>query len=209
MIAQTNRSLQLLRQRLRHLRDAAAEDARRVLDLEEELRNRFRPLRDQRIQGVRIRHHGDFHLGQVLYTGKDFMIIDFEGEPGRPMSERRLKRSPLRDVSGMIRSFQYAAYAALFGRIAGVTQRPEMLPVLAEWAAQWNAWTTAVYLKGYFATAGKAVFLPAAPEDLRTLLDIYTLEKALYEVAYELNNRPDWVRVPLNGILKLMNVERR
>jgi maltose alpha-D-glucosyltransferase/alpha-amylase len=208
MIAQANRSLQLLRRRLPHLTEAAAVDGRQVLELEEQVRNRFRPLRDQRIQGVRIRHHGDFHLGQVLYTGKDFMVIDFEGEPARPMSERRLKRSPLRDVAGMIRSFQYAAYAALYGRIAGVTQRPEMLPVLEQWAAYWNSWVSTVYVKGYLDKVGKAVFLPPTAGELRTLLDVYTLEKALYEISYELNNRPDWVRIPLNGILRLLSAER-
>jgi maltose alpha-D-glucosyltransferase/alpha-amylase len=204
MLSLTSRSFQMLREALPRLAEASAADARKLLDQEQELRSRFTRLRKQRINTVRIRHHGDFHLGQVLYTGKDFVIIDFEGEPARPLSERRLKRSPVRDVAGMIRSFQYAAYAALYGKIPGITPSPETLPALESWAAYWTTWVSALYLRGYLDTAEGAPFLASTTDDFRVLLDVFILEKAVYEIAYELNNRPDWVRIPLRGILRLL-----
>ncbi|HYP08245.1 MAG TPA: maltose alpha-D-glucosyltransferase [Bryobacteraceae bacterium] len=204
MLSLTDRTLQTLRLKIGSLPDSVADEAQWLLDREGELRDRFRLLRTMRTEAVRIRHHGDFHLGQVLYTGQDFVIIDFEGEPARPLSERRLKRSPLRDVAGMIRSFQYAAYAALFGQVPGVTARAEDLERLRAFAEHWTAWVSAAFLKGYLEEAAHAPYIPRSPEALRTLLDAYLLEKAVYEVAYELNNRPDWVRIPLAGIAKLL-----
>jgi maltose alpha-D-glucosyltransferase/alpha-amylase len=132
------------------------------------------------------------------------MFIDFEGEPARPLSERRLKRAPLRDVAGMLRSFQYASLAALYGQVAGVIPKPESLAALESWAAFWNAWVSAAYLNGYAAATEGAPFLPASNSEFRTLLDVYVMDKALYEVVYELNNRPDWVRIPLIGIQRLL-----
>jgi maltose alpha-D-glucosyltransferase / alpha-amylase len=205
MLSLTARSLQTLREALPRLPEAAAAEARKVLENEPQLRSRFAQLRQNRIHTVRIRHHGDFHLGQVLYTGKDFIIIDFEGEPARPLSERRLKRSPIRDVAGMIRSFQYAAYAALYGKIAGITPSPEAVPALESWAAYWTQWVSALYLRGYLDAAKGAPFLASTMEEFRILLDVFILEKAVYEIAYELNNRPDWVRIPLDGILRLLS----
>jgi maltose alpha-D-glucosyltransferase/alpha-amylase len=202
--AEANRSIDLLKRQVRALPPDTAELAQAVLARANDIRARFQPLRGSRIPGVRIRHHGDYHLGQVLYTGKDFTIIDFEGEPARALSERRLKRSPLRDVAGMLRSFQYAAYAALFGQVAGVLPRPQTSPALEHWAAYWTAWISAAFLRGYFSTVASAPFVPQSPEQLRTLLDVYVMDKAIYEVRYELNNRPDWVRIPLIGILKLL-----
>jgi maltose alpha-D-glucosyltransferase/alpha-amylase len=204
MLSLTDRTIQMLRGKLSSLTETVAADARWVLDHETELRDRFRSLRTVRTDAVRLRHHGDFHLGQVLYTGQDFVIIDFEGEPARPLSERRLKRSPLRDVAGMLRSFQYAAYAALFGQVPGVTARPEDMERLRTSAELWTAWVGAAFVKGYLGEAGSAPHIPKSPEALRVLLDAYLLEKAVYEVAYELNNRPDWVRIPLAGIATLL-----
>jgi maltose alpha-D-glucosyltransferase/alpha-amylase len=198
------RSFQLLRERVASIPEAAAAEARTLLDREEELKKRLTKLRTTRIDAVRIRHHGDYHLGQVLYTGQDFVIIDFEGEPGRPLSERRLKRSPLRDATGMIRSFDYAASAALFGQVPGLTPRPDAADRVAIWAALWTAWSSAYFMKGYLKTAGKAPFVPQTAESLRLLFDCLLIEKAVYEVAYELNNRPEWVRIPINGILKIL-----
>jgi maltose alpha-D-glucosyltransferase/alpha-amylase len=198
-----NRSAQMLRKQLPKMNETAAL-AQAVLDRDTEIKAKFAPMRSERIGGMRIRHHGDYHLGQVLYTGKDFSIIDFEGEPARSLSERRLKRSPLRDVSGMLRSFQYASYSALYGMITGLNPTPERLPVIEQWAGFWSAWVSAAYLKGYFDRANGAPFLPSDVDQTQILLDVYTLDKALYEVRYELNNRPDWVRIPLLGIIKLL-----
>jgi maltose alpha-D-glucosyltransferase/alpha-amylase len=196
--------LQLLHQRLKDLPEKIKEDAQQVLDLEETIIERFHSIRGQKISAARIRCHGDYHLGQVLYTGKDFVIIDFEGEPARALSERRLKRSPLRDVAGMIRSFHYAAYSALL-RQAPLAPHPEDdLPVLAHWAQYWYIWVSAAFLKSYLSGVRQARLLPEDPEQLRILLDAYLLEKALYEIGYELNNRPDWLEVPLQGILQLI-----
>ena len=204
MLSLTNQTLQLLRNRQATLPEVAAEDAARLLQRENDLRVRFGSLRHIKTDAVRIRHHGDFHLGQVLYTGADFFIIDFEGEPARALSERRLKRSPLRDAAGMLRSFQYAAYAGLYGQIPGLTARQDSLDRLNAAAELWAAWVGAAYIKGYLSTAGAAPFIPESQESLRVLLDAFLLEKAVYEVAYELNNRPEWVRIPLAGIAKLL-----
>lgn len=205
MIGQGDITFELLRRKQAALTGAAAENAKEVLRMEHRLLENLSPLRDHPITAVRIRFHGDYHLGQVLYTGNDFMIIDFEGEPARPLHERRTKTLVMRDVAGMIRSFQYAAYAALFGQVSGVPTRPEMTKAVESWAAFWTAWTSASYLRGYFEKAANAPFVPAGSSERRVVFDAFLLQKALYEVAYELNNRPDWVRIPLRGILSLVS----
>ncbi|MFH1573733.1 MAG: alpha-amylase, partial [Acidobacteriota bacterium] len=204
MLGLAGRSLRLLGQRMSHLPKEAQEDARKVLALEPQIRAGLRPIRDRKITALRIRHHGDFHLGQVLFTGKDFVIIDFEGEPARPLSERRIKRSPLRDVAGMIRSFHYASSAVLFGQVPGVIPGADSLPVLRSWARFWYQCVCAIYLRGYLERAGRAPFLPQGRDELKVLLDAFLMEKALYELGYEMNNRPDWVRIPLQGIMDLV-----
>jgi maltose alpha-D-glucosyltransferase/alpha-amylase len=133
------------------------------------------------------------------------MIIDFEGEPARPLNERRGKALALRDAAGMIRSFQYASFAALFGQVPGIPTDPELRSAVESWAAFWSAWMSAIYLDGYFGAAEGLRFIPTGAQDRRVLLDAFLLQKALYEVAYELNNRPDWVRIPLRGILSLLS----
>src|SRR6266850_588240 len=166
---------------------------------------RSRPTRTtqrlrQRRSRPRIRIRGDYHLRQVLYTGHDFVIIDFEGETTRTLYERRLKRLALRDVAGMLRSFDYASQAALRGdHIA-----PDALPRLRTWGRFWVQCVSAVFLKSYLATAGSASFVPQAADDLDLQLTTMLLEKALYELRYELNMRPDWVRIPLRGILEVV-----
>ena len=136
----------------------------------------------------------------MLYTGKDFIIIDFEGEPARALSERRLKRSALNDVAGMLRSFHYAANHAIMAK----NVRPEDLTLLEQWADFWQVWVSATYLKEYLKVAGEGHFLPQQEEELQVLLGALLLEKAVYELGYELNNRPDWLRLPLRGILQLL-----
>jgi maltose alpha-D-glucosyltransferase/alpha-amylase len=149
---------------------------------------------------IKTRVHGDYHLGQVLWAEGDFVIFDFEGEPARPLSERRAKHPALKDVAGMLRSFSYAAYAALF---AGTVTRPDEFDRLEHWARLWQTWTAASFLRGYFTTAGAAPFVPADPAQCEALLQAFVLDKALYELHYELNNRPDWIRIPLAGLLHL------
>jgi maltose alpha-D-glucosyltransferase/alpha-amylase len=194
-------SLDLLRRRKGALGPRDREMAERLIAGEDELRRRTHAILDVKVTAARTRYHGDYHLGQVLWTGKDFVIIDFEGEPLRPLSERRIKRSPLRDVAGMIRSFQYAA---LFTLRNGGRVRPEDMAALEPWARVFAASASAAFLKAYLAAAAPGGFLPRTPEELRLLLEFYVLEKAAYELAYELNNRPGWAGIPLEGMLDLI-----
>lgn len=150
-------------------------------------------LENQEIRTVKTRHHGDYHLGQVLNTGDDFVIIDFEGEPARSLAERRMKRSPLRDVAGMLRSFHYAAHSALpFGGSRDA-------------AETWAKTTARTFLKAWLDTAKGAVFLPENPAALEALLAGHLIEKAIYEINYELNHRPDWVFIPVRGVLQILD----
>jgi maltose alpha-D-glucosyltransferase/alpha-amylase len=207
----TTQVLETLRRRMSRLPQELQPEARSLAGREEELLQRFRPMRDRRLTAKRIRCHGDYHLGQVLWTGKDFVIIDFEGEPARSLSERRIKRSPLRDVAGMLRSFHYAALGVLFGQHAGARHpgspiRPEDAPRLEPWVMLWYRSVSAVFTAAYLATAAQAPFLPATREELTISLRAYLLEKAIYELGYELNNRPAWVGIPLRGIRQLLEV---
>jgi len=197
----TTRTFQSLRKAAPRLPDTLRAQAEAVLAMEEALLSRFRRMTEAKIEAARIRIHGDLHLGQALYTGKDFLFIDFEGEPVRPISERRMKRSPLRDVAGMLRSFQYAAYAILFNRANDAPQDTEEGVIMRRWADCWSFWAGAAYLGGYLRHAAGAPFLPAAPADLETLLDVFILEKLVYEIGYEMNNRPAWLAIPLSGVL--------
>ena len=175
-----------------------------MLAAQDRVIERFGALLNSKIPATRIRCHGDYHLGQVLYTGKDFVILDFEGEPARPLSERRMNRSPFRDVAGMLRSFQYAAYASLYEESEEGVVQATALPALESWALDWERWTSATFLKAYLDRAWGASFVPPSREELSMLIDVYLLEKAVYELAYELNNRPGWVRIPLQGIRQIL-----
>jgi maltose alpha-D-glucosyltransferase/alpha-amylase len=204
MRGQARRGFELLRKQLPELPEAVRPDVARVAEMERQALARFSDLLDHNITAMRTRCHGDYHLGQVLFTGNDFVIIDFEGEPQRPVSERRIKASPLRDVAGMVRSFHYASHAAQQGDTPGTIVQREPDVGLQDWLHVWYAWTAATFLRAYVAKAAEAGFLPQDQDELRILLDVYMLEKAIYELAYELNNRPEWVRIPLEGILHLM-----
>ncbi|HSF56933.1 MAG TPA: maltose alpha-D-glucosyltransferase [Candidatus Binatia bacterium] len=198
-----DQSLSLLEKRLQGLPQEVRPDAERVVKLESAMYGRLRQIVDKKMTGMRIRCHGDFHLGQVLFTGKDFVIIDFEGEPARPITERRLKRSPLRDVAGMLRSFNYAALSKLRDN----SMRPEDVVQLRPWARFWDFWVSVTYLKGYFEATANATFMPKTQDEINLMLSVYILEKAIYELAYELNNRPAWVDVPIAGILQIMKAQ--
>ena len=195
-----DQSFSLLEKKLPTLPEAIRPDGTKILKLENTILERLRQILDKKMTGTRIRIHGDFHLGQVLYTGKDFVVIDFEGEPARPITERRLKRSPLRDVAGMLRSFNYASLSKLKNN----SVRPEDAAQLKPWARFWDFWVSATFIKGYLDTTTNASFLPKSQDEFNFMLNIYVLEKAIYELAYELNSRPDWADVPVAGILQIV-----
>ena len=190
-----------LRQRFQQLPEPLRPLGRRVLDQEQELLGQLRPLVDRRLGGgARIRIHGDYHLGQVLHTGMDLMIFDFEGEPSRSLGERRLKHTPMRDVAGMLRSFHYAAVSALRRRLT----RPQDAAAVEPWARSWYRWSAATFLRAYLEGMRGTTLLPPAAEDQALLLEAHLLGKACYELGYELSNRPDWVGIPLEGVAGLL-----
>jgi maltose alpha-D-glucosyltransferase/alpha-amylase len=178
-------------------------EAEQVLALKSRAMRAFRGVADARIKAQRIRCHGDYHLGQVLWTGKDFVVIDFEGEPARAVTERRIKRSPLRDVAGMLRSFHYAAATVFATRVVGQLATAEEAAAIETWERFWRDWVASAFLRAYLHEMAESGLLPANEEELRLLLNTYLLDKAVYELGYELNNRPDWVWIPLKGILQL------
>ena len=181
----------------------------RVLSREEEVIERLRRFSASPIQAFRIRCHGDFHLGQVLWTGKDFFVIDFEGEPSRSLGFRRLKRPAAYDLAGMIRSIHYAGQAAAL-RINleyGATIEAGLRRNYADWLAFWHRWVAGRFLDAYLETAGTSPFLPSTRSEVIDLLDFFRLEKAVYELNYEVNSRPDWVDIPASGILDILNSE--
>jgi maltose alpha-D-glucosyltransferase/alpha-amylase len=196
----TKQVFELLRRGLKDLPVAVRGEAQKILDHESEVIGHFQSILNRKISAMRIRCHGDYHLGQVLYTGKDFVIFDFEGEPARPLSERRLKRSPLRDVAGILRSFHYAAYAALFSQQASGFVREEDLSFVERWGNFWYLWVCVAFLKAYLPISLQASIVPRGRDELQVLLNAYLLEKAIYELGYELNNRPNWLKIPLQGI---------
>ena len=167
-----------------------------VLDLRDEINARFEAVTQQPISATRIRTHGDYHLGQVLYTGRDFVIIDFEGEPARPLSERKIKRPALRDVAGMLRSFHYAAYTRVFEQDDPTDH--------FSWASLWYERVSSAFLDSYLEHANGSSFVPATMNEVDALLPALLLEKAVYELLYEINNRPDWLRIPLLGVTQLV-----
>jgi maltose alpha-D-glucosyltransferase/alpha-amylase len=198
----TGQVMLLLKKQLKQLPPETQTLAQAVLNRQDQIMGRFQLVLNQKITALRTRCHGDYHLGQVLYTGKDFIIIDFEGEPARNLSERRMKRSPIRDVAGMLQSFNYAANMALRNEIESGMITQNALPIMEQWAQYWYSWVSATFLKSYLATASVDSFLPKTKSELQVLLDAYVLEKVIYELGYELNNRPDWVEIPLQRILQ-------
>jgi len=195
-------NFQLLRQRLADIPPESQALAEQVLPLESLVAQRFNGLGGQAADAVRIRTHGDYHLGQVLHHGDDFLIIDFEGEPAISLEQRRAKQSALRDVAGMIYSFFYAANAALRERPASRLAHSDAGPA---WARYWSVWVGTTFLRAYLETAKSAPFLPADPHALKAMLDVELLRKAIYELGYELNNRPDWLRISCQVLLDLLN----
>jgi len=207
---QCERVFETLDRQAAHLPPNAIGSARQVHDLRPAIEERFRSFGTGADGGVRIRIHGDYHLGQVLRAGGDFVIIDFEGEPARPLAERRAKHSPLQDVAGMLRSFHYAAVKGMRDWIAASgteTNGATDAVAGADWQSRASFWKDSAsrqFLNAYLATAHAGRFLPGSPEGVHNMLGAYLLSKAVYELGYELNNRPDWVIIPLSGILDIM-----
>jgi maltose alpha-D-glucosyltransferase / alpha-amylase len=198
------RSFRLLRERLPTLPDDIAADGARLARAEPQVLDACRALVGQRLSGMRIRSHGDLHLGQVLRTGSDFVIIDFEGEPARALGERRLKRSPLRDAAGMLRSFSYAAQVALRGAPERGLAQPSDVPRLDRWVRYWRAWVGSAFLRAYLQRMAGTPLLPSGAEELAVLLRFLLFEKSVYELGYELDNRPAWAAIPIRGVLDLL-----
>ncbi len=203
------RTFDLLRERLAALPEDARADGRRLLDAEETVLQRFRAVMGRKVNAMRTRYHGDYHLGHVLYTGRDFLIIDFEGETERSINERRLKRSPLRDVVSMVRSLHYAAYGTLFGRVTGRGRspgliRPEDVQALEPWARIWHVWVSATFLRAYLQVAASTPVVPGDSADLKLLFEVFLLERAVQELHSELSHRPEMARIPLLGVLQAL-----
>jgi len=204
----SGQNLRLLHNQLATLPAEEHKRAERLISHPEWIEGRFDLFLRQKISTVRIRCHGDLHLGQVLYTGNDFYIIDFEGEPARPLGERRGKRSVMRDIAGMIRSFDYAAFGTLMEMLrSGALGAVHDFDSMRQWAMLWQIWTSTAFLKEYLSAAGEADFVPHERGELQVLLDTFVLEKAIYELGYELNNRPAWIGIPLRGIEHLLGVD--
>jgi maltose alpha-D-glucosyltransferase / alpha-amylase len=207
--AQITSTLEVMRVKLSTLKDVTADHAALLLSRRIDLFSRANAITSLRAAGQRIRIHGDYHLGQTLRTdnakGGDFVLLDFEGEPSKPLAERRQKQSPLRDVAGMLRSLSYAAYTALDQFSTDRTEEAGETGTenLTRWAVFWQNAASQRFLNAYRETIAANPELLPAKEQAQPLLDAYVLEKALYELLYELNNRPTWLRIPLSGILVL------
>ncbi len=201
MTDQVKRSMIFLRESIHAVPKEARPLAHELLDMQKEILEQFEPIRKEKIDTVKIRIHGDYHLGQVLYTGNDFVILDFEGEPARSLSERKIKRSVYRDLAGMLRSFDYAAFNVLMQNQA---IRPEDRKALEPWAELWSYYVGQHFIDVYTQQTEGSGLIPKEPRQRELLLRSYLMNKAIYELNYELNNRPEWLPIPMNGILRLI-----
>ena len=194
MLGLTAQTLQLLRQQSARLPATAQDQTRaRLLEKEEQIRRFFRPVPERRVPAARIRLHDDLRLEQILYTGKDFVFVGFGGRADRPLSERRIKRPPLRDVASLLLSFEYAAHAVLFDQVPGVTRRPgnhAIARVLGRLLARLGERNVLEKLSG---ERGPKALLSRTTPMSGCLLDVFLMERALEEVGRELVERPAWV----------------
>ncbi|MBN1575524.1 MAG: maltose alpha-D-glucosyltransferase [Chitinispirillaceae bacterium] len=197
------RNFLLLRKQLPTLAESLRYEAECVINAETELLSSARKILHARFEAQKIRIHGDYHLGQVLFTGKDFVIIDFEGEPARSIGERKLKYSCFRDVAGMVRSLHYVAYGAVF---LNKNFSAKEISAVEPWIERWYSVAAGIFLNAYFKSVDGASFIPQSEEAREKMLDIFLLEKVVYELGYELNNRPTWTVIPLKGILNVKQV---
>ena len=201
-------ALRSLRSAINELPSEVQLKAQHVIEREDEVRGVARALRDRKLNATRIRCHGYYHLRQILSTGDDFVIVDFEGEPQRRLGERRLKNSPLRDVATLIRSFHYAANASLVDHTSEVVVGHDELGWLQPAALFWQTWVSAIWLRSYIDTVreSQTLLIPEEEEDLRLLLRSFLLDRCVHELMHELDRRPEWLRVPLDGVIRLLGL---
>ncbi len=204
LIALSNQAFQFLRFQLKSLSPDTQAEAQKLLDQHDKLRQCFRLISDRRVSAVRIRIHDDLRLSRLLHTGKDFVFIGFEGRADRPLSERRIKRSPWRDVAGLMMSFQYAADAVFYDQVPGVKHRPEIGAALESLAAYWLQWTSAAFLDGYLGRVSKNSLFTQNDAYLRLLLDTFLLEQALEEIREKLRDEPERVRTPIKMLQRIL-----
>jgi len=200
--ARAQTAFSAIERRMRDLPDATADIARRVLAAQAAIMFEIEESRRFKAGGLKIRHHGDFHLGQVLMAKEDAYILDFEGEPRRTLAERRQKSAPARDVAGFLRSIDYAVSAAL-DRAPNLNS--DERETLTAHMRSWSERLGAAYWETYRETIGDVALWPDDPQAQRRLLDIFLLEKALYEIEYELSNRPAWAAIPMDATLRILN----
>jgi maltose alpha-D-glucosyltransferase/alpha-amylase len=200
----TGRVFRQLKARAPTLPEALRSEAQELMASQDRVVQVFEDFRRRRIRAQRVRSHGHLHLGQFLYTGKDFMIIDFEGESTRPMSERRRKRSAMRDVAAMTQSFHYAAMLGLDEQLKAGALGERTYADVEPFARLWHAWSSWAYLKAYLETAGEAPFVPQDDEELRVLLDAFRLEKSMWELEHDFYHRPDLLHIPMSAITQIL-----
>jgi maltose alpha-D-glucosyltransferase/alpha-amylase len=193
--------------------DATREAAQQVVARQQELLDYFRSVLHLGMNGQRIRVHGNYHLGELLYTGNNFILVDFEGEAGRPLGERRVKRSPLRDVACMVRSFDYAVSSVLTGLASGRGRAPGLIRaedriVLESWGKAWVERVVREFVSAYAEGVAETGLLPETVEGRRVLLDVMLMEKAMNEAEAELTFRPEWAVLPLRALLRQLDGER-
>jgi maltose alpha-D-glucosyltransferase / alpha-amylase len=182
--------------------DGVRQETQALMARREEVLALLKRIYAKKLDVVKIRIHGNYHLGQVLFTGKDVAVYDFGGNPSRSHSERRLKRSPLRDVTGMIHSFHYAAYSGL---LLNDQIRTEDIPKLLPFAELWVHYVSGFFIHAYLQTVEGSLFIPRDENDLKLMLQTYSLEKAIQDLNEELSSRPDWVIVPLRIIQSILD----
>ncbi len=198
----TRTSLEKLKSKIKELPEDTAKQAREVIGLKNEILSCFRDIYDHKIPVMKIRTHGDYHLRQILWTGREYIMNSFEGDPSKSFSERRIRRSAMRDLAAMIRSLHYAAYSNI---LSPEYEQQRKEGNLEEWAETWHYYISRLYIKGYFDKAGKKDYVPKKHEDFKILMHTFLLEKALTELNYEIDNRPEWIIIPLRGIKEILH----
>jgi maltose alpha-D-glucosyltransferase / alpha-amylase len=201
--------LDALRSKLPGLPAPARPDAEAVAGMDPEILSLVRDVLESRIAALRTRVHGDLHLGQVLWTGRDFVIVDLQGDPSRSLSSRRLKRSPLQDVAGMVRSINFAAARGLSKHMTQGGVAADQSAALETWIQYWSLWVSSGFLRSYLRATDGARFLPATRQQLAGLLFVHLLEEGIRELGHEIERHPGELRLALAGIRRLVETRRR